>query len=1309
MRYFCLFAFALMLAVGLLFLSVRNTKAPPTASLVEEKQKILPEVREAELLSELIGETGTQTFIKTSALAREQAFLQYQHAAAQGTQSGNADVAFEEKEFYFDPASGTANNPAQGMSARLSPSGALEVFSHDDNSWHWSMETVDLGKGKISQIEGNRSEFDRGKGVSEWFVNSVQGVEQGFTIEAPGLVPRVGQEERIEVAFDSDLQAEIRYEKGMGDVVSFRDEDGFVHLHYHSLKVYDADGNTLPSRLEKTGDQKIAMVYRAEGAAYPITVDPIVSREIGRFRGARGSSPEDLVAVGERLFFQCSVEGIGKEWWVTDGTPEGTRLAFDFRPGKTGIISSYYAALGDCLVFSAFDPVIGTELWKSDGTQEGTVLIKELAEGRDGGNPRDFYPLDDRLLFSARDSSGDEELWITDGTGGGTVRVKDINPTGSSQLLGFADVNGIVYFRANDGTHGSELWRTDGTEDGTWMVKDIRTSGSSSPDRIHAAGSGFFFIATEDSTGRELWFSDGTEGGTNRVIDMNPGVGSSYYGDAAVLNGALYFNGSDVGGQELWRSDGTGAGTWRVKDIYPGTIGSGPRLLIESEGRLFFWAADSVHSQELWVTDGTEMGTRLVKDISEGTLNANTYEAVVFDGGIAFDAQDADFVKRVWRSDGTEAGTYPIHIAVPGVAPSPNPDQLTIVGDKLFYVEGLFQNSGEELWVTDGTDGGTRLLDIATLDDQNSTFIEHNSEGFFSATTGAHGRELWKTDGTVEGTQLVKDISPGPISSSPQALVKLNDQVFFVADDNIHGREFWSTDGTPAGTNLFIDLFPGEESGASGSPSFSFRDRLYFQGRVEQEDWELWSTDGTGAGTSMLKDINDEPDGNGATQGAYPSHFVAAGNYLFFLARTFSEGFELWRTDGTAGETIPLGDIYPGLAGGPSFNLVPAGDLVFFEARNSRFNNELWVSDGSPRGTKVTKEIGEGTNGSLPQDITSLGDRVVFQATSGSPRDTELWISDGTRGGTQLLKNINPFGSSFPREMIEFGGEVYFFADNGSTQFDLWKTDGTEEGTILIKMIHVSALSSSQTVISKAVGESLYFSFDNGLTGAELWKTDGTSEGTILVEDLVEGPIGSTPSALGIVNGYFLNFAAVPVEGWQLRSTFVGREDVGDDRETPDLSGTYRPDLLIGNSSRALHGNNRYYRKKAGGKQIAREWASLTQSTIVKIWIKIENDGIAHDRIRVREKGKSARGSRTKVTAIQSGKRKNVSARFKRGAYRADLAPGESARLCYRVRFPFGFSRYFTGGTMTQKTRFAAQSSADRSKRDHGELRTSFR
>src|SRR4051794_5988061 len=63
------------------------------------------------------------------------------------------------------------------------------------------------------------------------------------------------------------------------------------------------------------------------------------------------------------------------------------------------------------------------------------------------------------------------------------------------------------------------------------------------------------------------------------------------------------------------------------------------------------------------------------------------------------------------------------------------------------------------------------------------------------------GSELWETDGTPAGTRMVTDLNPGPLGSLPGSLVPVGSSLFFTADDERHGREVWrlTPEGPPAG------------------------------------------------------------------------------------------------------------------------------------------------------------------------------------------------------------------------------------------------------------------------------------------------------------------------------------------------------------------------------------------------------------------------------------------------------------------------------------------------------------------------------
>ena len=221
-------------------------------------------------------------------------------------------------------------------------------------------------------------------------------------------------------------------------------------------------------------------------------------------------------------------------------------------------------------------------------------------------------------------------------------------------------------------------------------------------------------------------------------------------------------------------SDGTEAGTQLLSSDVGFNLKDTTNF-IEFQDRLFFSGTNSERGTELWVTDGTMVGTQLFKDINP-----------------SFEEFNSD--------NSAESFT---------VANGSTPDNFVIFDDKLFFTadDG---SVGRELWVTDGTTEGTRLVkdidpSVSTFSSGDlpqssdiSNFVEFNNRLYFSAKTEEIGRELWVTDGTTEGTQLVEDIYPGfrysentsgetvtiPYDSNPELLAVVGDSLFFGAEND---------------------------------------------------------------------------------------------------------------------------------------------------------------------------------------------------------------------------------------------------------------------------------------------------------------------------------------------------------------------------------------------------------------------------------------------------------------------------------------------------------------------------------------------
>lgn len=438
-----------------------------------------------------------------------------------------------------------------------------------------------------------------------------------------------------------------------------------------------------------------------------------------------------------------------------------------------------------------------------------------------------------------------------------------------------------------------------------------------------------------------------------------------------------------------------------------------------------------------------------------------------------------------------------------------NPEQLTDVNGTLFFVasdNNSTNGTGKELYKSNGTSAGTTLVkDIYVGGNANpSNLTNWNGTLYFTATDATHGTELWKSDGTTAGTVLVKDIASSTASSNPANLFVFNNALYFVANDGATGYELWKTDGTESGTALVIDLNTGTAN-ALGSTAANRRFEImgsYFYFMAEGSSttgYELWRSNGTAGGTTLVKDIY-----TGSGDG-YPNHFKNINGTLYFWARTSVAGYELWKSDGTESGTVLIKDIYAGSNDSgwdytststftPDF--FSMGNNVYFVATEGSTGYELWKTDGTATGTVQVKDIKPGTNGSY------IGGGYTY--------------SNGFSGLT-LFKN-----------------ELYFSAEDGTAQpyhgQELWKTNGTVAGTVLVKDI-VAGIGDSTPEFFTIYNNTLYFVAGSSTSSRVLWKTtDGTEASTISISGILN------PNYLTVSNGilYFSAYASSGSVGTEL-------------------------------------------------------------------------------------------------------------------------------------------------------------------------------
>jgi ELWxxDGT repeat protein len=396
-----------------------------------------------------------------------------------------------------------------------------------------------------------------------------------------------------------------------------------------------------------------------------------------------------------------------------------------------------------------------------------------------------------------------------------------------------------------------------------------------------------------------------------------------------------------------------------------------------------------------------------------------------------------------------------------------------------------------------GAPNAAALVYDGDLEDVRDIVPAGGSRAFFVGWTEAHGDEIWTSDGTTEGTRLVADIWPGPQSgatylSEGRGVVR-NGVLYFVGGDGAHGYTLWRSDGTAAGTSMVKDVVPAETQGVEVESLAVSASGIRFLAYTT-DGVELWRSDGTAAGTVKVDDVGTCGSAVGCYRG--PMTPISGGRHLF-LAGDHVNG-ELSVTDGTAAGTQVIGP-------NGARNITVSNGLAYFV-----LGHELWRTDGTAAGTRRVE--GDTREADWPDFITGLTDvagelfyMVDYLATSsGDPY--ELRRVDASTGTGVLVRGFDlaDGGYLFARPSTTVAiGDVLYFAPAPTVNFDffparaLWRSDGTSQGTY--------KLTSGEAYRLGRLGDHLVFAVpDPGDETWSAWRSDGTVAGT----ERVAGPYG---------------------------------------------------------------------------------------------------------------------------------------------------------------------------------------------------------
>lgn len=432
-------------------------------------------------------------------------------------------------------------------------------------------------------------------------------------------------------------------------------------------------------------------------------------------------------------------------------------------------------------------------------------------------------------------------------------------------------------------------------------------------------------------------------------------------------------------------------------------------------------------------------------------------------------------------------------------------------------------------------------VELTSTDDRGGTFestlLISGDLMFFTATDATYGEELYVTDGTVAGTKLLKDINSGVADASPKYMIDLGNKVYFQANDGTNGAELWETDGTEAGTKMIADIYSGSD-GSTPELITPFGTKLIFRAQTvsSEGDGEKWlHIYDPALGTVTLVSAI-QPRSTGDSQ-ILKIQVDETNNVAYFIGEPKGENQEVYLTDGTEAGTIKIKDVTPEELGASGIQwLVVHNNHVLWRQKTpksyaadpslytSNIGEQVWVSDGTEAGTHLLKHInptvgddGEG-NGTQFAWPTSFDGKLYFRSDDGT-HGVELWVSeDLTDANTYMIKDLaDGADNNWAEDFGIYKGYLCFnsTSDDGEG-YELRYLDPNDSDNPVKLM--ASANSSGDAWIKRTtayqydgVDSLVFFTADNGdnVTGTELFVASGVGNQAKAIFQL--HPDGSVP------------------------------------------------------------------------------------------------------------------------------------------------------------------------------------------------------
>jgi uncharacterized protein (DUF2345 family) len=260
-------------------------------------------------------------------------------------------------------------------------------------TWTWGLKLTGWGYVDAVQplnqgrpvAQKTRLEYQYGSALTEWYLNTSWGLEQGFTLQSPPETTQANHSSEIavEMALSGTLQPQLA---GSTTLLLNDPVKGHSLARYTGLQAFDAEGRVLPAEMRLAGCEqdlaggacRLQLVVDTSHAVYPLTIDPWLQQ--GKLTASDGAASDnfgnavaisgDTVVVG--AYGDDSYKGSAYVFVKPD---TGWTDTSTFNAKLTASDGETYDYFGDGVAISGDTVVVGARGDDDKGSVSGSAYV----------------------------------------------------------------------------------------------------------------------------------------------------------------------------------------------------------------------------------------------------------------------------------------------------------------------------------------------------------------------------------------------------------------------------------------------------------------------------------------------------------------------------------------------------------------------------------------------------------------------------------------------------------------------------------------------------------------------------------------------------------------------------------------------------------------------------------------------------------------------------------------------------------------------------------------------------------------------